>query len=59
MSVHYGPRNTVFVIKCEDDDERQICTANEIVLSYVKVLYQRVSELKKVKENLHHCRSTD
>jgi len=49
----------VYVIKCEDDNERQICKANEIVLSYVKVLHQRFSGLKKVKENLHHTRSTD
>jgi hypothetical protein len=50
---------TLYVIKCEDDNERQICKANEIVLSYVKVLHQRFCGLKKVKENLRHSRSTD
>lgn len=46
-SLQYGPRSTVYVIKCEDDNERQICKANEIVPSYVKVLHQRFSGLKK------------
>ena len=49
----------MYVVKCEDDNERQICKANEIVPSCVKVLHQRFSGLKKVKENLHHSRSTD
>ena len=47
MSLQYGPPNTLYVIKCENDNGRQICKANEIVLSDVKVSYQRFSGLKK------------